>query len=180
MTTVSHDVKWITIRDTLLKHGLDLSMVKPIQQAKIIAQAESDDLIGLEPRGDEWREFAEHLAEQHPTWAGEGFWRLKHATELIDNWHSGVFDDPSSNPVAEELAENRYAIVSWYDGSSNVYAAGDSIRSILETIMGLHFQSESPEYAEFYVDLDTGEHHQLRDKLTTVITLTLENEEYTV
>jgi len=179
MSTLTHDQKWQVVRETLEKNGLDLSMVKPIKQAQIIAQAESDEIIGEEPRGEGWRGFAEYLAEQHPQWAREDFWRHKNAEKLIEGWETAGFDHWETSDPALELAQGKYAVIAWWDKQTSVYPAGDTIKDVLSQIYALEYDNESPEWVESYVDLDTNESYSVMNRMARVITLTMDGEEYT-
>lgn len=183
--TWTMEEKWGQVAKSLVKAGVDTAKIAAkMQQRLIIQQAEADGVIGADEPA--WDDFADALIEEHPTWALPEHTRRKNAESLMENWDSQ--DLASSEMSALELAEgNRYALVTWYEGSSYVRAAGNSYADICEAIYDVSFSSEYPEHCEFYVDLEEGgdglTQHQLYrpgdDAVTTSITLTLHGESYT-
>src|SRR4051794_32267811 len=123
--------RWSIASLSLEKHGMDVRKIAPLLQAVMLRQLEADEIIGADD--DEWQDWVDAELEAHPAWALPRWFRLKHARDLINNWHQG-WGDPGSDPEPEELAEHKYAVMSWYDGNSLVRSAGDTIENVLEAI----------------------------------------------
>lgn len=175
----TREQRWSIASLELEKHGMDVSKVNPLQQAVMLAQLEADDIIGADEY--EWRDWVDAELGEHPTWALPRWHRLKHARALIDNWHVG-WGDIDADPEPEELAENKYALLTWLRGDSMVRAAGDTIESMLETVCLVQYSEEDPEFVESFMDLDTGEFTRLNnnpDKPPLQITITLSYGEHT-
>jgi hypothetical protein len=173
--------RWSIASLSLEKHGMDVRKIAPLLQAVMLRQLEADEIIGA--GDDEWRDWVDAELEAHPSWALPRWFRLKHARDLINNWHQG-WGDPGSDPEPEELAEHKYALLSWYNGNSLVRSAGDTMENVLETICMIQYSEENPEYVESFIDLDTGEWQRLSNKtdepsLKTTITLSYGDHTYT-
>lgn len=174
--------RWSIASLSLEKHGMDVSKIKPLQQAAMLSQLEADNIIGADD--DEWRDWVDSELEEHPAWALPHWHRLKHSRDLIDNWHQG-WGDPGSDPEYDELAQNKYALMSWHRGNSIVSIGGDTIEAMLEKVCMIQYSEEDAEYVESFIDLDTGEWHRLTNpksdepQLKTTITLTYDDHTYT-
>ena len=173
--------RWSIASVELEKHGMDVSKIKPLQQAAMLAQLEADEIIGADD--DEWRDWVDAELEAHPAWALPRWFRLRHARELVNNWHSG-WDDPQSDPEPEELAEHKYVLLTWHRGDSLIRKAGDTMEDVLQAICMIQYSEEDPEHVESFIDLDTGEPTRLygdpaKPRLETTITLTYDGHTHT-
>jgi hypothetical protein len=174
--------RWSIASISLEKFGMDVSKVKhTLHQATLLSRLEADEIIGADD--DEWRDWVNAELEEHPALALPRWHRLVHSRHLIENWHEG-WGDPGSDPEPEELAEHKYALLTWHRGSSLVRSAGDTMESVLETICMIQYSEEDPESVESFIDLDTGEPTRLygdpaKPSLQTTVTLTYDKHTYT-
>jgi hypothetical protein len=156
-------LSWAEVEPKLRASGIDTSRIKPVQQVMLLARLRADGPV----EGLTWREVADDLAEQHPTWETLDHRRRRHAAHLLDEAGNPDF---GASGVAE-LVDHRFAGVTLYDGQSAVRAVGDTDDDICEFVIDV-LDDTAPEWVERIVDLNTGRNYAGDGDFETFVTVT--------
>ncbi len=141
---------WDQLAAKLRPHGIDTDAVSETDRETLLGDFDADCGYDLENPTDEnfWPDYADAVAELSERYESPARRRLRTAETLIDSWGQPLSDQP------DELAANRYAIVSWSGGRSLVRGAGETLEDVARTYAAIRF--DKGEDIDFVRDLDTG------------------------